>query len=472
MKLRSKITILCGGTVLLALLLGDLLVGNLLIRNIRQNTVIAEYRNVKTIEQKIIKSNMLGLDDNEKKLYLETVFKGMAKKSLQQSDIDSDRVGYIVANADTNTKIHEYYNNTTFDYNLLQGMSWTDYQDVKYVFFRWKGNEYLCINKNMERYGDFYQLTCENAMNVIIEKYLAGIVIVTIVLTIMTTVTNMLFLKKVLRPLGELNDTTKKMADSDYSCRVDVKGSDEIAQLGDNFNKMAQAIDKRTKSLEESEYKKTLFMGNLTHELRTPMTAMLGYSELLLTTKLDDDDREEALRYINEECRRLSKLSDKMMSLLTLNDDTELIMQNITAKQLFREVHTVCAKQFEQSQIILVTQEHGEIYNVEPDLFVEVLINLVDNARKASKPMDKVYLIAEQDSIIVRDCGIGIPKEEQNKILEPFYMVDKSRSRKNGGAGLGLALSVLILKKHNMGLEIESEENEGCTMRIYNLFKK
>ena len=113
MKLRSKITILCGGTVLLALLLGDLLVGNLLIRNIRQNTVIAEYRNVKTIEQKIIKSNMLGLNDNEKKLYLETVFKGMAKKSLQQSDIDSDRVGYIVVNADINTKIHEYYNNTT-----------------------------------------------------------------------------------------------------------------------------------------------------------------------------------------------------------------------------------------------------------------------------------------------------------------------------------------------------------------------
>lgn len=117
---------------------------------------------------------------------------------MQQSDIDSDRVGHIVVNADINTKIHEYYNNTTFDYNLLQGMSWTDYQDVKYVFFRWKGNEYLCINKNMERYGDFYKLTCENAMNVIIEKYLAGIVIVTIVLTIMTTVTNMLFLKKCL----------------------------------------------------------------------------------------------------------------------------------------------------------------------------------------------------------------------------------------------------------------------------------
>lgn len=101
---------------------------------------------------------------------------------------------------------------------------------------------------------------------------------------------------------------------------------------------------------------------------------------------------------------------------------------------------------------------------VEEDLMTEVLINLVDNAVKASGQGDTIRLIAKDRQILVQDMGCGIPEDEKKKILEPFYMIDKSRSRKNGGAGLGLALTALILKRHDVTLAIESEEGKGTTM--------
>lgn len=94
----------------------------------------------------------------------------------------------------------------------------------------------------------------------------------------------------------------------------------------------------------------------------------------------------------------------------------------------------------------------------------DVLINLIDNGIKASDPGAEVVLRAYKNCIEVQDFGCGIPEEEQEKILEPFYMIDKSRSRKNGGAGLGLALTAMIAKKHHIQLEIVSEVGRGTRM--------
>ena len=101
---------------------------------------------------------------------------------------------------------------------------------------------------------------------------------------------------------------------------------------------------------------------------------------------------------------------------------------------------------------------------MDADLFTEVLINLIDNARKASQRGDRIILSASGNRICVRDFGTGIPEEEKERILEPFYMIDKSRSRKSGGAGLGLAITAMILKRHNCGIQIESEVGQGTQM--------
>ena len=205
-------------------------------------------------------------------------------------------------------------------------------------------------------------------------------------------------------------------------------------------------------------------MGNLTHELRTPMTAISGYSELLLTAKLSEEDREEALMYINSECKRLEKLSTKMVKLLSVDNEADISLSKVSAKDLFDITGKAMASKLKEADIELEACQNGESFMVDFDLMTEVLINLTDNAIKASPKGSKIILRAADNRIEVEDFGKGIPAEEREKILEPFYMVDKSRSRKSGGAGLGLALVTTILKKHSCVLDIESEVGKGTRM--------
>lgn len=103
---------------------------------------------------------------------------------------------------------------------------------------------------------------------------------------------------------------------------------------------------------------------------------------------------------------------------------------------------------------------------MDEDLMTDVLINLIDNAVKASENGGKISLIAYKNTIKVIDYGKGMPEKELKKILEPFYMIDKSRSRKNGGAGLGLALTATIVEKHNIDMNIESEVGKGTVVTL------
>ncbi|MBE5934021.1 MAG: HAMP domain-containing histidine kinase, partial [Lachnospiraceae bacterium] len=225
-----------------------------------------------------------------------------------------------------------------------------------------------------------------------------------------------------------------------------------------------EAVEIRTKSLQESERKKTLFMGDLTHELKTPMTAISGYSQLLLTTKLSEEHKEEALLYIYEECGRLERLAKKMMKLLELDYEDALELEEISAEKLFDSVSRSCSQLLKNKNMTLECIQDGEVFMVDVDLMTDALINLVDNGIKASADGSKIVLKAEPNMISVIDYGKGIPKEEQDKILEPFYMIDKSRSRQSGGAGLGLALTATIINKHNCKLVIDSEVGKGTTM--------
>ena len=240
--------------------------------------------------------------------------------------------------------------------------------------------------------------------------------------------------------------------------------NDEIGELSNNFNQMAEAVQSRVQRLKETEQKRTLFMGNLTHELKTPMTAISGYAKTLLMVKLPEEDREEALSYIYGESCRLERLSQKMMNLLLLEENDPIQRVEVSAEVLFHNVEEACRRSLEEDGISLECHPNGAVFLADIDLMTEVLINLVDNARKASSWGSCIILSARENVIKVQDFGRGIPEEEQDKILEPFYRIDKSRSRQNGGAGLGLAITALILKRHNATIQIESRVGEGTCM--------
>jgi signal transduction histidine kinase len=358
----------------------------------------------------------------------------------------------------------EIYNHTVISAEQLKEVENRAYQDWDYSYLDWEGKHYIVFQKLVESDLVFYQIEDISYVWDKMEWLTICMLLIMLAVTAVTVFALSGILKRILLPLQELNETTKHMAEGSYDRRFHVLRQDEIGQLGESFNKMAEAVEVRTHSLEESEKKKTLFMGNLTHELKTPMTAITGYAQTLLAAKLSEEQQQEALMYIYEECTRLERLSKKMMKLLELEMDDGLAFAEIPVESVFAAAERSCGVILREKQISLKVVQHGEIFPMDADLMTDVLVNLIDNAAKASRPGGEIILKAYENFIEVQDFGCGIPEEEQGKILEPFYMIDKSRSRKNGGSGLGLALTAMIVRRHGALLEIKSEPGKGTRM--------
>lgn len=386
----------------------------------------------------------------------------------------------IEISSDGKSSYVEIYNRTILTHAQLEQYAYQTYKEAgnnyemaynqrdKAYANEWiSGRRYL-IFRGMVKQGTFeiYHISDITYLKEELMQLAGMMFLITMVVTVITIVCLHIILKREFRPLQDLRDTAERMANGDYDRRVVVRRNDEIGELGENYNQMAEAVKLRTAHLVEAERRKTLFMGNLTHELKTPMTAISGYAQTLLTVKLSEEDQKEALLYIYKECGRLNRLSGKMMKLLELDSEAEILFQEVEVQELFSDVQTICGKNLVDAKVTLRIESHGERFLVDRDLMTDVLVNLVDNAIKASAQGSEIILRADEKQIQVQDFGKGIPIEEQERILEPFYMIDKSRSRKDGGAGLGLALAVLILKKHHATLTIESEVGKGSTFNI------
>lgn len=452
--------------VLIATIIVDVLVWNVERKNIMSeatsNALNEMYSLADAYNQTFERSQFTSNSDEVMDIQLQYFFKTRLDEytiCVRYQEIDGTLVndaehGYFVYNH-TVLSLDDVENN---DYNSIAN------ETISYGTLYYQDSEYLICKYTTKNRLSIYHLTCIDYAKDKLRNLTMYMIVITFSVMVVMSIIVALILRHSLRSLKELNATAADIAKGNYDKRVNVRGKNEIAALGTTFNQMAEAVETRTKSLEESERQKTLFMGNLTHELKTPLAAISGYAQTLLTVRLDEEDEAEALGYIDEECKRLERLSKKMLRLLELDTEQKLELYEIPVRQLFERTERLCRKLLETKGVTLQYEEHGECFLVEEDLMTEVLVNLVDNANKASKQGDTIRLIANDHQILVQDTGCGIPEEEQKKILEPFYMIDKSRSRKNGGAGLGLALTALILKRHDVTLAIESEEGKGTTM--------
>ena len=313
---------------------------------------------------------------------------------------------------------------------------------------------------------DLYHLYDITDVHGRIRSMIVAYVAVAVSMLLMVILAAAFALRKVLQPLKDLTDATSDMAGGDYSRRVAVTSRDELGSLAVHFNDMAEAVEQNQKSLKESEKQKTLMMGNLSHELKTPMTAIAGYAETLLTTKLSEEQQSEALSYIYSETNRLGRPSNKMMQLLSLSGGDAVVKKDIDVEELFQGIQETVSVKKKEHSVEVETSSDSELIHTDGDLIRDVIINLVDNAIKASKPGGTVWISWKEGVLSVRDNGIGIPAEEVSAITEPFYMVDKSRSRKEGGAGLGLSLTKLILEKLGASMEFRSAVGEGTEVII------
>lgn len=183
--------------------------------------------------------------------------------------------------------------------------------DITYVEYSRGNGNYVIFRMNLQDEIDVYQIVSMAEVQNNVRRLAGYMLSIIFAVAGITMFVLFIILRHVLQPLQELNETTKRLAKGNYGERVVVRSKDEIGQLEESFNKMAEAVETSTRNLEESERRKTLFMGNLTHELKTPMTAISGYAQTLLSAKISRENQEAALLYIYEECGRLERLFKK-----------------------------------------------------------------------------------------------------------------------------------------------------------------
>ncbi len=268
------------------------------------------------------------------------------------------------------------------------------------------------------------------------------------------------FAKFLTKPIEELNSITKKISSGNFKERVNVKANDEIGELANSFNKMAEEIENKINSLNLSIKQKDDFISGFSHEIKTPMTAIIGYSDLLRLKNYDDEVRIPALNYIYSESKRLEELSYKLLSLMEISED-KIEFKVLNIKDF---IEKTCKKIILDNIDLKLDLEEAKV-KIDENLLEVVMRNLIQNAKKADPKDNCIYVMGKNIEnryiVSVIDNGIGIPKEHIKRVTEDFYMVDKSRSRKNGGTGIGLSLCKKILEFHNSKINIESEENFG-----------
>ena len=211
------------------------------------------------------------------------------------------------------------------------------------------------------------------------------------------------------------------------------------------------------------------FTASFVHELKTPLTSIIGYADMLRSRSLDEGRRFKAASYIFSEGKRLENLSLSLMSLMVVGR-TEADVGNVSMDRLCAEAARISLPAMHAKDLSLVTQAEEGVLRGDPALLQTLLQNLLDNARKASEPGAVVVLEGRETEegyrLSVSDQGRGIPEEELGKITEAFYMVDKSRSRAEGGAGLGLALCREIAELHGGALRFESQLGLGTKVTV------
>lgn len=271
-------------------------------------------------------------------------------------------------------------------------------------------------------------------------------------------------------PIRRLSAISRRFAGGEYQLRAPEGGGDEVGQLTRDFNAMAGQLEQKISDLEETARRREEFIAAFAHELKTPLTAVIGYADMLRSRQLEEPQQFQAASYIFSEGRRLESLSLKLLDLIVLGRE-EFSLRPISGSELVRRAAETAHAAFQAAGIVFTTRAEPGAVDVEPDLVQSLLLNLCDNARKATPSGGQVTLSfgkAEGGfAFTVTDTGAGMSQEVLAHITEPFYMADKSRSRAQNGAGLGLALCAQIALLHGGRLTFDSAPGQGTAARFF-----
>ena len=289
--------------------------------------------------------------------------------------------------------------------------------------------------------------------------------IIDIIILIILSIGMYIISKNLTKPLVNLSNISKDIAKGKYDIRVvESKENDEIGVLEHNFNFMIDVIENNIEELKTLNESKQRFIDSLNHEIKTPITSIIGYSELLLKSNVSEEIKIKSLKYINSEAKRLETLNSTLLKLTLMREENRKLGK-VELKEAINNVKNILIYKMERKNIKLNIKIENIDLVQDKELLEVLLTNIIDNSIKASNVgswIDVEGYYGNNEYILkIKDKGIGIPQEDLDKVLEPFYMVDKARTRKNNGIGLGLSICSEICNMYNISLDIKSKLNVG-----------
>ena len=268
--------------------------------------------------------------------------------------------------------------------------------------------------------------------------------------------------RRMIKPIKQITEATKKVAAGDFSVKLETNRKDEIQDLVDNFNQMV-------KDLGSIECLQKEFIDNVSHEIKTPISSIQGFAELLKDESLTKEERAEYASIIIEESNRLLNLSTNMLKLSKLQNQNKITKkEQIDIAEQIRKAISLLEPKWSKKELTFNVSLEEKYFWGDEELIFQVYVNLIENAIKYSKQNSKIDITLKQvDNFIVvqiKDYGKGMKEEELNKIFSRFYQIDKSHSSE--GSGLGLAIVKRIVELSEGTIEVISQENEGTTMKV------
>ena len=268
--------------------------------------------------------------------------------------------------------------------------------------------------------------------------------------------------KRMLQPIQKLNDATKKVAKGDFSIKLETYREDEIGELTNNFNQMVTDLG----SLESLQKE---FIDNVSHEIKTPISSIQGFTQLLRDDSVSQEEKIEYLDVIEEESNRLLNLTTNMLKLSKLQNQNRITnKEQIDIAEQIRRAITLLEPKWKEKEISFNISLEEKYFYGDEDLTFQVWVNLIDNAIKFSKQYGKIDINLKEKTdkleIKIKDNGIGMSEEEIKRIFTRFYQIDKSHSEK--GSGLGLAIVKRIVELSNGKIDVKSKKDEGTTITV------
>ena len=294
------------------------------------------------------------------------------------------------------------------------------------------------------------------------QKWVVLTVFISIIIAIFILLTSGIFIKPIKRILSSIQEIT----DGQLHQRVNISGKNEISELVRAFNTMTEKLEKVDEARQE-------FVSNVSHELKTPLSSIKVLSDsILLEEGIPTEMYREFLKDINSEIDRMTDIVNNLLSLVKLDyKEAGLFIEETNLNYMLEDIIKMVTPLAEQKNIELTSEFLKNVLIEADEMKLSLAIsNLVENAIKYTYEGGSVKIILDCDHqnafITVQDTGIGISEEEQGKIFNRFYRVDKTRDRETGGTGLGLSITHSAVLLHKGSIKVFSKENQGSTFIV------